>query len=45
MTHANEISLIYRFSYHIRKSEQASRAPITMKLVFPASTAKLELQS
>jgi hypothetical protein len=40
-----EISLIYRFWYSIRNGDQKSRLPITMNLVFPASTVKLDCQT
>jgi hypothetical protein len=40
-----EISVIYRFSYSIRDNLQVSRLPITMNIVFPAASGKLDCQA
>ena len=39
-----EISLIYRFAYSIRDGKQKSRLPVTMNIVFPATSAYHDCQ-
>lgn len=40
-----EISAIYRFSYSIRDDKQASRLPVTINVVFPATSGHLTCQA
>src|SRR5262249_50041598 len=40
-----EISVIYRFSYSIRHDQQVSRLPITMNIVFPATSGNLDCKT